>query len=109
VSTPLRRAPVYWLGLMAAGGFVFGLFGDRRPFGPDVLGHPLVIFFCVVGIGLLILRVALARPVPAVIPERLLLIGCLIGLAMFLAGNFVSIYVMSACADARSSTRSLFC
>ena len=37
--------------LMAAGGSVFGLLGDRRPFGNDVLAHPLVVFFALVAAG----------------------------------------------------------
>ena len=48
---------------MALGGFGFGLLGDRRPFGTDVLTHPFVIFFAVVAVALLVLRVAGARPV----------------------------------------------
>jgi hypothetical protein len=30
------------------------------------------------------------RPVPEVIPDRALLLGCAVGLALFLAGNFVA-------------------
>ena len=78
---------------MGAAGFAFGLFGDRRPFGTGLLAHPLVIYFIVVGIALLILRVALARPVPEVIPERALLFGCFAGIATFLAGNFAAAHV----------------
>ena len=84
------RALVWWYALMALGGFVFGLLGDRRPFGSDLLAHPLVIFFAIVAAALLVLRVALARPVPEVIPERALLIGCGIGGAAFLAGNWAA-------------------
>jgi len=87
------QALAWWYGLMGFGGFAFGLFAERRPFGPDVLAHPLVVFFIVVGVALLILRVALARPVPDVIPERKLLTGCCIGLAGFLVGNGAGVYV----------------
>ena len=72
---------------MALGGFGFGLLGDRRPFGTDVLTHPFVIFFAVVAVALLVLRVAGARPVPELIAERALLAGCLLGAAAFLAGG----------------------
>jgi hypothetical protein len=80
---------------MAAGGLAFGLFGDRRPFGNGIFAHPLVIFFILVGAILLVLRIALARPVPEVIPERALIIGCFIGLALFLGGNFAATHLMS--------------
>ena len=52
--------------------------------------HPLVVFFVLAGLSLLALRMALARPVPEVIPDRTLMLGCVLGLAMFLAGNFVA-------------------
>ena len=71
-------------------GFGFGLFADVRPFGDGILVHPLVLFFVLVGLSLLALRVVLARPVPEVIPDRVLMLGCVLGLAMFLAGNFVA-------------------
>jgi hypothetical protein len=76
---------------MALGGLVFGLVAERRPFGEGIFAHPLVAFFIVVGVGLLALRVVLARPVPHVIPERMLFVGCAIGLAGFLIGNFVAV------------------
>src|SRR5262245_62136920 len=82
-----NSAQPWWYGLMAAGGLLFGLLGDNRPLGSSVLAHPLVIFFAVVAAALLILRVARARPVPELIPERALVIGCLVGGAAFLAGN----------------------
>jgi uncharacterized membrane protein YedE/YeeE len=83
-----------WYGLVMAGGFGFGLIGERRPFGSDTLAHPLVVYFAAVAVGLLILRVVLARPVPEVIPERVLVAGCLSGVAAFLVGNFVSAHVV---------------
>ena len=78
-----------WYGPMGIVGFGFGLFADRRPFGNDILLHPLMVFFILVGLSLLLLRVVLARPVPEVIPDRALMRGCALGLAMFLVGNFV--------------------
>ena len=40
---------------MALAGFGFGLFADRRPFGDDILVHPLAVFFILVGLALLAL------------------------------------------------------
>ena len=79
-----------WFILMALAGIGFGLIGERRPFGTDFLAHPLVAYFIVVAVGLLILRMATARPVPELISERALVIGCLIGVAAFLAGNWLA-------------------
>jgi hypothetical protein len=89
-----RRVLTQWYGLMAIGGLAFGLVGERRPFGNDFLAHPLVIFFVVVGVALIALRIALARPVPEVIPERSLVIGCLIGAAGFLVGNWLGVHLI---------------
>jgi len=75
---------------MGISGFGFGLLAERRPFGEGILVHPLVVFFALAGVGLLALRMALARPVPDVIPNRMLMLGCVLGLATFLAGNFVA-------------------
>jgi uncharacterized membrane protein YedE/YeeE len=83
-----------WYGLVMAGGLGFGLIGERRPFGNDTLAHPLVVYFAAVAVGLLILRVVLARPVPEVIPERVLVAGCLSGVAAFLVGNFVNAHMV---------------
>ena len=77
-----------------AGGLGFGLLGERRPFGNEVLAHPLVAYFAAVAVGLLILRIVLARPVPEVISERELLAGLLSGAAAFLVGNFISIHMI---------------
>jgi hypothetical protein len=89
-----KRAGIYetaWYGAMALAGFGFGLLGDRRPFGQGLLAHPLVMFFILVVLGLLALRLLLAQPVPQVISDRALAIGCVLGLAMFLAGNFIAV------------------
>jgi hypothetical protein len=89
------RVLVWWFGLMSAAGVLFGVFAEERPFGNDVLAHPLVIFFIVVGIGLLALRVALRRPVPDIIPDRLLLFGCVLGIAAFLIGNWLAVHLLA--------------
>ena len=76
---------------MALAGFGFGLFAERRPFGDGILVHPLVVFFVLVGLCAAgAAHGILARPVPEVIPDRALMLGCVLGLAMFLAGNFVA-------------------
>ena len=90
------RARVWWFGVMGIAGFSFGLFADRRPFGDDVFAHPLSVFFILVGLSLLALRFILARPVPEVIPDRALMLGCALGLAMFLAGNFLAAHGLLA-------------
>jgi hypothetical protein len=84
-----------WYGLIGAGGFAFGLLGERRPFGADVLAHPFVVFFAVVGAALLIVRVALARPVPHLISERDLLLGCLAGAVAYLAANWIAVALVA--------------
>jgi hypothetical protein len=88
------RALIWWFGLMVLGGLAFGLFADRRPFGDDVLAHPLTVFFISVGAGLLIVRVLVQRPVPELIPDRMLLFGCFAGLAAFLVGNWLGSHVL---------------
>lgn len=92
--TPAGRARVCWYGLMGFVGFGFGLFADKRPLGGGILVHPLVLFFILVGVALLALRAILARPVPEVISDRALMLGCVLGLAMFLAGNFVAAHAL---------------
>ena len=83
------RILLWWYALMVAGGFLFGLIGDH-PFGNDMLAHPLIVFFASAAAALLVLRVALARPVPELIPERPLITGCVLGAAAFLVGNFIT-------------------
>src|SRR5262245_25846541 len=97
---PPERAPAsqrvltWWFGLMVIGGLGFGLLADRRPFGTDVLAHPLIVFFVAVGVGLIALRVVMTRPVPEIIPERMLVYGCFAGLAAFLIGNGVAAHLL---------------
>jgi len=91
-----RPPAAWWYAAMALIGFAFGLLADRRPFGEGILVHPLVMFFILVGLGLLALRVLLARPVPEVISDRALIAGCVVGVAAFLAGNFVVAQILPA-------------
>jgi hypothetical protein len=90
----LPRAQICWFGAMVIGGFAFGLIGERRPLGDDIFAHPLILFFMTAMAGLLVTRAVLARPVPEVIPERPLLLGCFAGLAAFLAGNWIAAHVL---------------
>jgi len=92
----MRGPLTWWYGLMAIGGLGFGMLVDRRPFGDELIVHPLIVFFLLVGLALLALRVLLARPVPEVISDRALLAGCVLGLALFLVGNFVGVYVLKS-------------
>jgi hypothetical protein len=87
-------AVILWYGSMAAVGLSFGAIGERRPFGDSLFFRPLLMLVILVGIALLALRVALARPVPEIIPDRALGLGCAIGLVMFLAGNFFVTHVL---------------
>jgi hypothetical protein len=87
------RPQLWWYGPMAAGGLLFGLLGDHRPFGTGVLAHPIIVFFTIVAVALLILRVVCGRPVPELISERALVIGCFVGGAAFLVGNWVVVHV----------------
>jgi len=79
---------------MIAGGFTFGLLADRRPFGEAPLANPIVVFAAVAGLGLLILRIVLRRPVPDVIPERAIVVGFLLGTAAFLVGNWTGVHLI---------------
>ena len=83
----------FWYGAVGLSGFGFGLFAERRPFGDDMLAHPLVLYFFLVAVALIVVRVAAARPVPEIIPERALVIGCVAGLVLFLAANFVATHL----------------
>jgi hypothetical protein len=90
---PSGRILVWWFAAMSAAGVLFGAFAEQRPFGDDVLGHPAVVLFLVVGIGLLVLRFAMGRPVQEIIPDRLLVVGCIVGLAAFLIGNWLAVHL----------------
>jgi drug/metabolite transporter (DMT)-like permease len=91
-AAPSRPAHAWWFASMALGGLAFGLFAERRPFGEDLFAHPLIVLFLLVGLALLVLRFARGRPVPETLPERVLLIGCFIALAAFLAGNWIGVH-----------------
>jgi hypothetical protein len=88
-------AVLWWRVLMIAGGFAFGLFADRRPFGETFFGQPVVVFAALSGVGLLVLRMVLRRPVPEVIPERAMVVGFFLGIAAFLAGNWIGVHLIA--------------
>ena len=89
-----EQVRLVWYGLMAGGGFAFGLFANKRPFGEGILVHPLVLFYVLVAAALLGLRLVLARPVPEVISDRALVYGCCAGLFLFLIGNFFAAHFL---------------
>jgi hypothetical protein len=88
-----QRILTIWFAMMAAAGAAFGISAEGRPFGDDVLLHPVVIMFVCVGASLLVIRFALRRPVTEVIPDRLLVAGCVIGAVAFLIGNWLAIHL----------------
>ena len=77
------RALSWWLGLMALGGMVFGMYGAQRPFGGAGITHPAFMFAGLAVVGLLILRFAGDRPL---VSDRSLIAGIVIGIASYLLG-----------------------
>ena len=90
---PSGRILAWWFASMSVAGVLFGAFAEQRPFGDDVLAHPAVVLFIVVGVGLLVVRFAMRRPVQEIIPDRLLVVGCIVGLAAFLIGNWLAVHL----------------
>jgi hypothetical protein len=88
------RRLAYWYGAVCVAGFGFGLLGERRPFGQNILAHPFIVYAFVLAAGLLILRIVRRQPVPELIPERALGLGCAAGIALFLAGNFIAAHLV---------------
>jgi len=88
------RAKPIWYGAIGAAGFGFGMIGEHRPFGDDMLAHPLVVYFLAVAGALVVLRLGARRPVPELVPERALIAGCIAGLALFLVGNFIAAHLI---------------
>lgn len=88
------RRLAYWYGAVCVAGFGFGLLGERRPFGQNILAHPFIVYACVLAAGLLVLRIVRQQPVPELIPERALGLGCAAGIGLFLAGNFIAAHLV---------------
>jgi hypothetical protein len=89
-----KQLAAYWYGAVAIAGLGFGLIGERRPFGEDILAHPVVVYFAVIAVGLLVLGLVCRRPVPQLIPERALARGCAAGVVLFLVGNFIAAHLI---------------
>ena len=89
-----RRVLTWWLGLMGLAGLAFGLHAASRPFGDGPLAHPLVVFGVLAGAALLALRMIVRKPVPDIIPERILLAGFALGIALFVVGNFLATHLL---------------
>jgi hypothetical protein len=87
------RALTWWFGLMSLSGLMFGALGERRPFGGDLIAHPIIVFFALVAAALLALRFIVGRPVPEIISDRMLVVGCFIGIAAFLVGNWFAVHL----------------
>jgi predicted lipid-binding transport protein (Tim44 family) len=77
------RALSWWLGAMALGGMVFGMYGAQHPFAGNLLAHPLTIFVALAVAGLLILRFSASRPL---VSDRFLAAGVVIGIACYFLG-----------------------
>jgi hypothetical protein len=75
------RALSWWLGAMALGGMMFGMYGAQHPFAG--VAHPLTIFVGLAVAGLLILRFAASRPL---VSDRFLVAGVVIGIACYFLG-----------------------
>ena len=88
------RLSGYWYGAVCIAGLGFGLLGERRPFGQGILAHPFIVYAFVVAAGLLVIRVVRQQPVPELIPERALGLGCAAGVALFRAGNFIAAHLI---------------
>jgi hypothetical protein len=77
------RALSWWLGGMALGGMVFGMYAAQRPFGDGLIKHPLFIFSALGLVALLILRFAGDRPL---VSDRALVAGVVVGAGAYLLG-----------------------
>jgi hypothetical protein len=60
----------------------------------NILAHPFIVYAFVLAAALLAVRVVRKRPVPELIPERALGLGCAAGVALFLAGNFIAAHLI---------------
>lgn len=94
-ALPLSPAATFYIGAMGALGASFGLLAEKRPFGDDLFAHPLLVLAALAAGALLVLRAVWARPVTEILPERVLLFGSFVAVAMFLIGNFAGVHVLS--------------
>jgi predicted lipid-binding transport protein (Tim44 family) len=87
------RALSWWLGGMALGGMVFGMYAAQRPFGDGLIKHPLFIFSVLGIVALLILRFAGDRPL---VSDRALIAGVVVGAAAYLLGVWFGVALLPA-------------
>ena len=87
------RALSWWLGGMALGGMVFGMYGAQRPFGDGLIKHPLFIFAALGVVALLIVRFAGDRPL---VSDRALVAGVLVGAGCYLLGVWFGVALLPA-------------
>jgi hypothetical protein len=83
----------WWLGGMALGGMVFGMYAAQRPFGDGLIKHPLFIFSVLGVLALLILRFAGDRPL---VSDRALIAGVVVGAAAYLLGVWFGVALLPA-------------
>jgi hypothetical protein len=87
------RALSWWLGGMALGGMVFGMYAAQRPFGDGLIKHPLFIFSVLGVVALLILRFAGDRPL---VSDRALIAGVVVGAGAYLLGVWFGVALLPA-------------
>ena len=87
------RALSWWLGGMALGGMVFGMYAAQRPFGDGLIRHPLFIFSVLGVVALLILRFAGDRPL---VSDRALIAGVVVGAGAYLLGVWFGVALLPA-------------
>jgi hypothetical protein len=87
------RALSWWLGGMALGGMVFGMYAAQRPFGDGLIKHPLFIFSVLGVLALLILRFAGDRPL---VSDRALIAGVVVGAGAYLLGVWFGVALLPA-------------
>ena len=87
------RALSWWLGGMALGGMVFGMYAAQRPFGDGLIKHPLFIFTVLGIVALLILRFAGDRPL---VSDRALIAGVVVGAGAYLLGVWFGVALLPA-------------
>lgn len=79
-----------WPYLCAIIGFGFGLIGDARPFGRDILAHPAIVMGVVIGLILIAARLLLKRPIPEVMSDMVMKFGFAVAIFTYLAGTFLA-------------------
>jgi predicted lipid-binding transport protein (Tim44 family) len=85
------RALSWWLGGMALGGMVFGMYAAQRPLSDGIIRHPLF-YFSVLGLlALLILRFAGDRPL---VSDRALVAGVVVGAGAYLLGLWFGVALL---------------